>query len=446
MKKNIITYFVLILLMVTSPLAAYSVRVGQSLLFSAYDETSGLSNPFAQEESANYLGPLYTVGYYFLNTRVQELGENDWALRGNFKVKMNSLNGSPPANTDLYEPEVRNLYLENQDPLGGHFYFSAGRMRSPFMLPVLRLDGAMAAFTPNEKENLLIGVIGGQVPLEDTGYRDYYYPPYRAGGFLEARLFSSNTVKMQYNSGFDESGADMIHQGLWQSVHDYSIAGKKSYLRTGLLFTMPDNVFDYAFVENGFVWSQNQTHSLSFLRNETLYRLSPTEVYKEEFQEVYYRLYYKTENDKWRINAGGGYSGALSHNGYVAEAKLVYNSMFLKNDSAFADARSRDRGETKSTAFTVGYGVFPLYFVNLQAYAGYEKFTLHTIETPIRIVGIDFESSIKNLLYFQFEFEGRSFADSGTEVTATGILSYYFRYRSKEKEQAITGTDIQPEG
>lgn len=430
-------WMILALLIVAQPAFGYSVRVGQSLLLSGYDETTGF-NPFAQEEGSSpdsYLGPIYTMAFYFLDARVQELGKSEWSVRSNTRVKRKQLSGAPLTQGDLYEAELRNLFVENHEPVGGHWFFSAGRMRSPFMLPVQRLDGLMAAYTPSDKKDMLLGVIGGMVPLEITGYRDYYYPAYRAGAFLESKVFDQGKIKLQYNAGFDDGGADPIHQALFQGQQNYRLFDRKAYIRTGFLFTMPNNIIDYGFIENGINWKEGQTHSLSLLRSETLYRLSETETHIEEFQEIYYRLYYKTEGNKIQVNAGGGYSGNLSHNGYVGEVKVSINDIFLKRDNISLDFRVRDRGLTNSLMLTAGYGIFQFYILDFQLFAGYEKFQLRDQVTPVSTVGLSLESTIASEVYFQMEFESRNFqvGGVGNEVTLTGIFSYYFRYRSKEK-------------
>jgi len=350
---------------------------------------------------------IYTSGYYFLDGRLIHVGQNDWGLRGNVRAK-------GLVRQSKYKADLRTLYIENKKPVAGKFFFTAGRMKSNYLNPIFRLDGAEVAYQPSTESNFLFGISGGQIPKETSGYVNSNIPGYAGGIFSQYKNEKADQINLQY-SARSNNKKEIIHQGQIQTVKNYTLLGNDSFFRTGVLYSVPGYLFDYAYAENGITLNKTVTHSLSYMQSETIYYITETFQRKERFREASYRLYYNTNDSRYKFTNNIGYSYSMAHHGFVEEFRFFRKDTFTKGGLLHFDATARKRGLYTQYMGMGGYGMYPLMVVNLDFNLGYEYVVYHnygsqsvlfnlTIDTPIsRQVNIDFLLDLRYLLGHDIE-------------------------------------------
>jgi len=422
--------FIAILLFV-SPLRIYGadLKVMHGTMFSTFLDTDDSST-----SSVTYVQtfPLHVVGYYFLDTRLQNLGKNEWMTRLNAYARGELLHSA-------VTPDIRNLYIENRKPVGGHWFFSAGRMRSPFLNPMYRLDGGLVGFKPSETSPLLLGIFGGMRPYEESGFIDYRYKPFIAGAFAELKGKKQDQLRLMYNTGFDETGfganSEVDHQVQLQGIKAYRIFKKDWFLRVGALFQTPKNIFDYAYVENTVYTDPSTAHSISYMRSEAIFLIGKR--FREErvlFQEAVYRLHSSPARSLWKFALNGGYSYSQEHHGYVVQTRVQRKQTFMKKGTMWVDAAARERGYYRQIYGKLGYGIYPLGFLNLDVAIGYED-VLYRIYTSNAILAeVNLESSIGTSLDFSLNAEFRILTTKNTETYLTATLIHYMGWKLGPKK------------
>ena len=428
---------IVLTLWVLQPLSAADLRVIQLLNFSTYYDFDSNGSPLAEQQQI-IAQPIYLNGFYYIDARLQNMLDEAWMVRAAAKGKgVFSLND--------YSADLRLAYVENRKPLGKHWLFNLGLIRSPFMLPVQRLLGGSVAYSFDEEGRAIIGVVGGMIPTEPVGYRDYYYPIYRAGAFLELNSEKHDMLKIQYNYGFEEN-KDSIHQALVQGYLAFPLFSTKSYARTGLMVTYPETVnplltIDYAFLELGMSINPSFTHSLAYIKNEVVYYLSPTEYFVEDFQEAYYRIYSNNPESKVKFNLSGGYSFSMGNHGYVAQANLFLKDVIVKKWIWFNDLTARNRGVYHQVSARTGLQMIRLApILDVNVYAGYEYFLYRDYSSNGIVYGLGAQVDIPGNFTFNLDLDMRSVFNGNTEVYANVNLVHFLGARF-EKEEPENGSD-----
>ncbi|MES0491788.1 MAG: hypothetical protein ABUK01_17470 [Leptospirales bacterium] len=427
MKKIRYTYLLLVLL--PFRLDGADLRLMHGALFSTFLDTD---NQSSGEVTYIESFPLHVVGYYFLDTRLQNLGKSQWMTRFNAYLRSEFLQGS-------FDPDIRNFYIENRKPVGGNWYFAAGRMRSPYLNPMYRVDGLLVGFKPKEKSPLTLGIYGGMRPLEESGFVDFRYKPYIAGSFVELKGKRQDQIRLMYNVGFDDTGfganSEIDHQFQFQGVKAYRLFKKDCFFRVGALAQTPMNIFDYAYVENTIFSNKSTSHSLSYIRSEAIFLIGKS--LKEErvlFQESVYRLHTSPERSLWKVAFSGGYSYSQEQHGYVVQTRVQRNQTFMKKGTMWVDAAARDRGYYRQIYGKVGYGIYPLGFVNLDLALGYENVLYRIYGSHAILAEINLDSSIGTSLDFSINADFRFLTTNNTETYITATLIHYMGWKIGPKK------------
>ncbi|MDH4199622.1 MAG: hypothetical protein OEV66_04500 [Spirochaetia bacterium] len=414
MKKNLfITFFFVI----SSSIRATDFSLLQILQFSNY---SDLSSSNVTGVSIVDFRSVYVAGYYFLDARLQNMGTDQWALRGLFDMRA-------VFQTNRYIPDIRYVYAENKKPVGDHWLFSAGRINPSSMIPVQRLDGANVAYTPNKDQGWKFGLVGGMVPVETSGYRNYYYAPYRAGAYAEYNNKQADYLKVQYNLGLGAGvGADIFHQAEFQGAKKYSLFERDSFIRGGILFTYPYKTFDYAYAENSLFSSSKVSHTLGYLKSETLF-LWQNNYVKEDFQQAYYRLSLTSAEDTWLINFRGGYTYSMQKNGYIVQAQFMRRKLFDKlNGFAGVDAIVQQKGVYDQISPRINAGLTLFKYVNFNVFLGYEYYKYRAFLTNAILYGFNVQGEFAGNFSYEGGAEIRTLIASNTEIYANVSLIHLF--------------------
>jgi len=400
-------------------LRAADLNILQIMQLSSYlDLTAGI-RPGAEKVSFGFQ-PVYLVGYYFLDARLQNIGDDQWMFRGLFKGKGIFI-------TKRYLADLRYGYVENKKPMLNHWYISAGRINPMNLLPVQRLDGANVAFTPDPDKGWLFGVVGGMVPVETSGYRDYYYAPWRAGAYTEYSNKNADHFKVQYNAGFG-AGRAIFHQGQLEATKKYSLFNRDSFVRAGLMYTLPYKTFDYALLENSFYMSSKIIHTLGYMKSETLF-FWLNQYIKEDYQQGFYRLSLKSDDDAWLFNLRGGYTYSLQKAGYIGQLQIMRRKIFEKgNGEAGIDLLGQQKGVYSQMSARLNFGMTPLWVFNFNVYAGYEYFVYRSVTNNGILYGLNLQGELIGNFNYEFSLESRTLltTDTNTDVNASFILTHLF--------------------
>ena len=429
-----------ILLFLVYPVKATDLSVLQILQLSSYANLTSDLLPGSQTDAegntkevyvANFQ-PVYLAGFYFLDARLQNMGPDRWMIRGLFKGKGVFI-------TKKYAPDLRYAYVENKKPVGKHWFFTAGRMNPMNLLPVQRLDGANIGYTPDENKGWLFGLIGGMVPLETAGYRGYYYAPYRAGAYTEYSNKSSDHFKVQYNAGL--GGTDVFHQGQIETTKKYSLFNRDSFIRGGIMFTVPYMTFDYALAENSFHASSKTIHTIGYLKSETLF-LWLNQPVKENFQQAFYRFGFTSADDAWMLNFRGGYTYSLEKHGYLFQAQIMRRKIFeSKNGLAGLDLTVQQKGFYNQYSGRLNFGLFPIWVLNLNVYAGYEFFRYRGIPNDGLLYGLTVQGETVGNFSMELNVDFRTVIDMNTEITGSFMLVHMLNTHIGKKEDSSINPD-----
>jgi hypothetical protein len=435
MKK----WITIILIILPMGLKAADLSILQILQFSNYNDISTLSIP-ESEIVENDFQPVYFLGYYFLDTRFQNIGNDNWLFRGLFKMKALFTN-------DRYEPDFRYAYVENKKPIGGHWFVSAGRLSTFNFIPIQRLDGANIAFTPDADKGWVFGLIGGMVPEETSGYRDLYLynAPYRAGAYVDYKNKNSDQFKVQYNAGFD-ADTDTFHQLMGQFAKKYKVFKLDSVIRGGILYTIPYDTFDYVFAENSLYTSPKFIHALGYLKSETIF-LFEDSFLREDFQQAFYRMSYTSNNDAWRLNARGGYTYSMEDHGYIAQLQVMRRKFFEKENGQFGlDILAQRKGIYDQYLARTNFGIFPLGYINLGLYMGFEYFKYRSTENNALVYGLTAGGEFLGGFSWDLTLDLRSIIDENTELYAGFNLVHVFRTPlGKKTKDENTPSSLKPD-
>ena len=427
MKK----FIIIVCLLSSASVRAADLNILQILQFSAYADITDLPG----EVVTMNLQPVYLVGYYFLDARMQNIGPDQWMFRGLFKAKGIFI-------TRKYTPDLRYGYVENKKPVGNHWYFSAGRINPMNLLPIQRLDGANVAFTPDPDKGWRLGVIGGIVPVETSGYRGYYYAPYRAGAYTEYTNKNSDHFKVQYNAGFG-AGQSVFHQGQFEGTKKYSIFNRDAFIRGGLMYTLPYKTVDYALAENSIYTSTKIVHTLGYMKSETLF-FWLNQYIKEDYQQAFYRFSFTSADDAWILNLRAGFIYSLEKPGYLAQAQIMRRKIFeKKNGLVGLDLIAQQKGVYNQYSARANFGLFPLWVLNLNASAGYEYFQYRSVVNNGLLYGLNIQGELIGNFSYEFSVDFRTILNKNTDISGAFSLVHLFNTHigKREDENMAPGTE-----
>lgn len=370
--------------------------------------------------------PVYLTGYYFADARFQNIGKEQWVFRGLFNATGSFLNSK-------YKPDLRYAYVENKKPLADHWFLSGGLINPSNLVPVQRLLGGHVAFTPNPDKNWLFGIIGGMVPAERSGFRDYYYAPYRIGAYAEYNNKNADHWKLQYNAGIG-AGTTLFHQGQMEVTKKYSIFSRDSFIRGGIVFTYPYNTFDYLFAENSFYQSQKIIHSIGYLKSETLFLWSNSYL-KQDFQQAFYRLGFRSNDSTVLLNIRGGYTYSLGIHGYIFQGQIMKRSLFKPNIGMLGfDALVQKKGVYSQITSKVTLGTSPGRIMNLNFYIGYDYFMFRKNALSAVLFGVNVQQEFKGNLSYEVTIDTRLTFNSNLDLNIMGSLMHLLNLHIGKKE------------
>jgi hypothetical protein len=417
------------LLLGSASVRAADLNIMQILQFSSYFDFSTADVPGAETIVTNFQ-PVYYVGSYFLDARLQNIGLDQWMFRGLFKANGVFL-------TNKYTPDFRYAYVENKKPVGNHWYISAGRINPMNLLPIQRLDGANVAYTPDPDKGWRFGLIGGMVPAETSGYRGLYYAPDRAGAYTEYSNKNSDHFKVQYNAGFGV-GNNFFHQGQLEATKKYSIFDRDSFIRGGLMYTFPYNTIDYALAENSIYTSTKTIHTVGYLKSETLF-LWQNQFIREDYQQAFYRFAYKSINDEWLFSFRGAYTYSLEKPGYSIQAQVMRNKLFEKGNGLLGlDLSAQQKGFYNQMSARANFGIMPLWVFNFNVNAGYEYLIYRTVVNDALLYGLNLQGELEGNLSYEFGVDLRTlFLNYNTDINASFILVHLFNTHLGKNENEV---------
>ncbi|MDH4262270.1 MAG: hypothetical protein OEV78_04405 [Spirochaetia bacterium] len=421
MKKLLLTG----LLFSSLSIQATDLNVLQILQFSSYNDLSDASIPGSETVTPNFQ-PVYMVGYYFNDARLQNIGNDQWMFRGLFKAKGIFL-------TKKYAPDLRYLYVENKKPAFNHWYVSAGRMNPMNLLPIQRLDGGSVSYTPDPDKGWLFGLIGGAVPVETSGYRGYFYAPYRAGAYTEYTNKNSDHFKVQYNLGSDLKKS-VFHQGQLEATKKYSLFTLDSFVRAGAMFTFPYKTLDYALAENSIYTSSKTIHTIGYMKSETLF-LWQSSYIREDYQQAFYRFGYTSTDDAWLLNLRGGYTYSLQKPGYIAQAQLIRRKLFPNHSGLIGfDLIAQQKGVYNQLSPKINFGVYPLWVLNLNVYAGYEYMNYRAVTNHGLLYGLSVQGELIGNFSYELNLDFRTIFNANSDLNGSFNLVHLFGTHIGKKE------------
>jgi len=408
-------------ILATLPLGAAQLNVNQMFSSSTYVDVG--------DTESHYIVPLNVFSFYHLDLRLQEVGEEKWQMRSTFRQDL-LFTGN-----NVFKPILRQFYVENKDPLFNHFYVTAGRMLSFNMLPVHQFDGAMLSYTPSKNSPFKTGLFAGREPKQNVGYRDREYLPYHTGAFVEYRA-KKGEIKTQYDGSFNRVGS-FSHNALVQGGLRYNLFKAENFLRAGASYTAPQNLINYAFIENTIKPGKTSTHSIGYMQSETNFVLADS-IEKVKYQKAFYTIYFTSLDKLWKINATGGYIYSMETHGYTGKAQVMRNSLFLPTGAAGATALIEKNGQYRVASGRLSYGLYPLKIINLEVFGGFENYQYRQFLTNGIVYGVNIEGGLPGNISLSGELEGRVLLGGNHELSGQFLVTHFFRMkigRDKEEEQ-----------
>ena len=378
----------------------------------SFTDFTGLSN--RPDDTSIFIKNIYQMGYFFSDASLRGMGQDQWQVRARAREIGNLKNGNNRA-------DVRHVFIENKSPIADHLYVSAGRMFSPFFLPMQRMDGGVLRFTPTKRSPWQIGLEGGQIPAESSAFLTQNLPRNHAGSFLTFDDEKGNNFKVHYDTGF-EYGKTQIHKGELTGGKNFKFDDWSWFTRGAIQFTMPYSVLDYAQAETGVTFSETQTHSLSAMNAETLFVLSQSQTELQKFSEYRYNYTWHDPNSQLRVMFSLGPSVSAGSLGYMGMGRLMFRRPFLAFDRIETNLTSRQRNIYRQNQAIIAYSINPWSFLGFRIYAGGELVTFRDINTSNLQYGLALSGDGFDTLNYNVSLEIRHYLFGMMEVRVEASL------------------------